>query len=87
MYLKLDFKLKDINAEGYIEKDTIKVALVDMFNLQIYNLFHFIDPGVMIGDMQQAINRLSGIPLSKDDLLDIDFSNYSSLSDIQVSGL
>ena len=87
MYLKLNFKLKDVNADGYIEKDTIKVALVDMFNLQLYNLYHFIDPGVLIDDLQQAINRLSGIPLSKEDLLKIDFSNYDSLSNIQVSGL
>ena len=86
-YLKLDFKLKDVNAESYIEKDIIKVALVDIHDMSLYNWFHFIDPGFTFGDFQHVLNKLSGDPLTKEQLSSIDFSQYSYLSDIQVNGV
>lgn len=65
MYLKLDFKLDNVNADGYIEEGAIKVAFVDMFDLSFYNWYHYLDPGVTFGDFQYVINRLSGDPLTK----------------------
>ena len=86
-YLLLDFKIKDVNAGGYIESDIIKIALVDMFDLSFYNWYHFIDPGVTFDDCWYTLNKIKGNPLTKAQLSAIDFSQYNYLSDIQVNGM
>jgi len=79
--------LADVNAGGYVAKDTVKVALVDMFDLSFYNWCHFLDPGFTFDDYWYAVNKIKGIPLAREQLLSIDFSDYDYLSDIQVDGI
>ena len=91
LYLHLDFQLKDINVYGYVGEGVVKVALLDLFDLTFFDWYHYIDLGASIEDAKGAMNDIEFLqtitPFSKEQLLDIDFSQYEYLSDVQVAGV
>jgi len=85
LQLKLD--VEDPSTPSYIKQDSIKVALINQYDLTFFQWYHYLDPGVTYEEYKTALNNISGTPLSKEDLLKLDLSQFSYLSDVQINGL
>lgn len=85
-FIKIKMQLIDPNRPVFIEKNTLKIALVDVYNMEFYEWFHLLDEGTTREDIISELARLSGDPFTTKDLLAIDLSKYNALSDVQVDG-
>ena len=85
-FIEIKMQLIDPNRPVFIEKNTLKIALVDVYNMEFYEWFHLLDEGTTREDIISELARLSGDPFTTKDLLAIDLSKYNALSDVQVDG-
>ena len=85
-FLDIKMELDDADKPIFIDKNTLKLALVDVYNMEFYEWFHLLDEGTTREDVITELGRLTGTPFTKNELLAIDLSEYNALSDVQVNG-
>lgn len=84
--LSIQFYLDDVRP-SFIDTDTIKLALVDNFDIKFFEWFHLLDFGATYEDTIRELNKVADLPqIEKDMLLAIDLSSYNALSDVVVDG-
>ncbi len=60
-----------------IHEKTLKVAIVNVFDLKFFEWFHLLDDGATYEDAVEELNRIAGQPFTKQQLLAIDLADYN----------
>lgn len=85
--IQLKLVVDDVTVPSYIPQDSIKVALINQYDLSFFEWYHYLDPGVTYEEFKTALNKIEGTPISREDLLNLDLKQFSYLSDVQINGL
>ena len=73
LQISFRFAISDIATPCYIEKDAIKVALVNEYDLRIFKWFHYLYPGLTRDEILANITKESDFVKA---LAQIDLDNY-----------
>ena len=82
--MQIAFVLDDVQAEGYIENDTVKVALVNEYDLKFFEWFHYLAPGSTFDECMAELKNIASDAELSAALHAVDLSEFSRLSDVSI---
>ena len=86
-HLSISFNKQSASSPSFIDRDVIKLALVNTFDMRFYEQIHLLDTGTTYEDAVVELNKVAGLrQVTKAQLDEIDLSNCNALSDIIIDG-
>lgn len=85
-HFRLKFNLEDGGIPSFIEKGTLRVVLVNTFDMRFFEWFHILDDNANYEDVISSLNRLSVSEFAHEKMMAVDLGSYMALSDVQIDG-